>query len=100
MDRPKQSQGADAQQLSLAAKLSPLPTASPPFFIQPPMIPVARDSSITMLLIDKSNRTYTFEELNEFAQRFREYAQKDPLIASVYSSFSPDAPAYEFTINR
>ena len=100
VDRPKQSQGADAQQLSLAAKLSPLPTASPPFFIQPPMIPVARDSSITMLLIDKSNRTYTFEELNEFAQRFRESAQKDPLIASVYSSFSPDSPAYEFTINR
>ena len=99
-DRPKKSQGADAQQLSLAAKLSSLPTARPPLFFQEPMINVASDSSIVMLLVDRSNRVYTFEELNEFAQRFRESAQKDPAIASIYTTFAPNSPAYELTINR
>ncbi len=99
-DRPKKSQGADAQQLSLAAKLFTLPTTFPPTFFQEPMINVAQNSSIIMLLVDKSNGTYTFEELNEFAQRFRATAQKDPSIASINTSFAPDSPAYEITINR
>ncbi|MBT66283.1 MAG: RND transporter [Synechococcus sp. NP17] len=99
-DRPKKSQGADALQQSLASKLSLLPLASPPFFVQPPMIRVAPNSSINMLLIDKSSRSYTFEDLNEFARRFKEAAQKDPLVSNIYSTFSPDSPAYELTINR
>ena len=99
-DRPKKSQGADAQARSLAAKLFTLPTATPPFFVQTPMIPVAGDSSINMLLLDKSGRAYTLEELNEIAQRFKESAQKDPSISSIYTTFAPDAPAYELTIDR
>ncbi len=99
-DRPKKSQGSDAQARSLAANLLPLPTAFPPQFFQQPMISVARDSSITMLLVDKSNKRYTFEELNEFAQRFRNSAQKDPSIGSIIPTFSPDAPAYELRIDR
>lgn len=99
-DRPQKSQGADAQQLSLAAKLFSLPTAFPPIFFQPPMINVASDASINMLLVDRSNRVYTLTELNEFAQRFKELAQKDPSIGSINTTFSPDAPAYELTINR
>ncbi len=99
-ERPKKSQGADAQARSLGAKLFPLPTAIPPIFFQPPMINVAQDSSITMLLVDKSNKRYTFEELLEFAQRIRDSAQKDPSIASINILFSPDAPAYELVIDR
>jgi len=99
-DRPNKSQGANAQQLSLGAKLFTLPTTFPPTFFQEPMINVAQDSSIIMLLVDKSNGIYTFEELNESAQRFRESAQKDPSIASINTSFAPDSPAYEITINR
>ena len=99
-DRPLKSQGADAQQLALGAKLLSLPTAFPPQLFQPPMINVAQNSSINMLLVDRSNRSYMFEELNEFAQRFRESAQKDPSIASIITTFAPDSPAYELTINR
>lgn len=99
-DRTKQSQGADAQQLYLGGILSSLPTASPPIFFQPPMIPVAQDSSINLLLVDKSNRSYTFEELNKFAQRFSESVQKDPSVSSIYTTFSPDSPAYKLTIDR
>ena len=99
-DRPNEPQGADAQQRSLGAKLSSLPTAFPPIFFQPPMINVASDSSISMLLVDKSNRVYTLPELNESAKRFKEAAQKDPSIGSISTAFSPDAPAYELTINR
>ncbi len=99
-DRPKKSQGADAQARSLQAKLFTLPTATPPFFFQQPMIPVAADSSITMLLVDKSNKRYTFEELNEIAQSFKESAQKDPSISNINTAFAPDAPAYELTIDR
>ena len=99
-ERPKKSQGADAQTRSLAAKLFTLPTATPPFFVQQPMIPVAADSSINMLLLDKSGRAYTLEELNEIAQRFKESAQKDPSISNINTTFAPDAPAYELTIDR
>jgi multidrug efflux pump subunit AcrB len=53
-----------------------------------------------MQLIDNSNRAYSFEELYEFAQIFRESAQKDPLIGNINTTFAPDAPAYEITINR
>ena len=99
-DRPKKSQGADAQALALGAKLSILPTTYPPMFFQQPMINVAQNSSIYMLLVDKSNGTYTFEELNEFAQRFRATAQKDPSIGNISTTFAPDSPAYEITIDR
>ena len=64
------------------------------------MINVAQDSSIIMLLVDKSNGSYTFEDLNEFAQRFRASVQKDSSIVSINTSFAPDSPAYEITINR
>ena len=99
-DRPQKSQGADAQQRSLSAKLFSLPTAFPPHFFQPPMINVATDSSIQMLLVDKSNRIYTLTELNNFANRFMELVRKDPSIGSIITTFSPDAPAYELTIDR
>ncbi len=99
-ERPKKVQGADAQTRSLAAKLFTLPTAAPPFFAQPPMIPVAADTSINMLLLDKSSNAYTLEELNKIAQRFKEAAQKDPLISNINTTFAPDAPAYELTIDR
>jgi len=99
-ERPNPLQAADAQQRVLGATLLPLPTARPASFAQPPMINVAANTQISMLLVDKSNRAYTFEELNEFARRFQESAQRDPLIASIYTTFAPDAPAYELTVNR
>ena len=99
-DRPKKSQGANAQQLSLGAKLFSLPTAVPTVFFQQPMINVSQNSSIEMLLVDKSNKSYTFEELYAFAQRFRGSALKDPSIGSIITTFSPDAPAYELRIDR
>ena len=99
-DRPQKSQGADAQQRSLAAKSFSLPTALPPTFSQPPMINVAQDSSINTLLADKSNRVYTLTELNNFVNRFKELAQKYLSIGSINTAFSPDAPAYELTIDR
>jgi len=63
------------------------------------MINVATDSSINMLLVDKSNRVYTLTELNSFANRFKELVRKDPSIGSINTAFSPDAPAYELTID-
>ncbi len=99
-DRPKKSQGADAQALALGAKLFTLPTTYPPTFFQSPMINVAKNSAITMLLVDKSSGSYSFEDLNEFAQRFSESAKKDPSIGSINTSFAPDSPAYEITIDR
>ena len=99
-DRPEKTQGADSQARSLAAKLFTLPTSTPMFFVQPPMIPVAADSSIDMLLLDKSSKAYTLEELNEIAQRFKESVQKDPSVSNINTTFAPDAPAYELTIDR
>ena len=52
------------------------------------MINVATDSSIQMLLVDKSNRVYTLTELNNFANRFMELARKDPSIGSIIYFFS------------
>ena len=88
-DRSQKSQGADAQQRSLAAKSFSLPTALPPTFSQPPMFIVAQDSSINTLLADKSNRVYTLTELNNSPIDSRNWLKKICRLVVLIQLFLP-----------
>lgn len=98
-DRPEKDQSNSSIANRLTIALSKLDTARPTMLFPVPAIQMG-GNGIDMHLVDKSNQTLTFNELNQSALALSADAGKSDEIQSINVQFSPDSPAYELTINR